>query len=154
MMPADTKPAAKPATAADSSLAVGDGPIEKRVAPRVTASSVSWITGIRLSPSGGEASLVNISTTGILARSSSKLMAGTVVTVHFDGTRAPGPARSRVVRCGVSDIDKTGRLWYHIGIAFNNPIALDEANPAPVLKAVPEPKAPVVSAASRSMNRW
>jgi PilZ domain len=154
MTPLDTKTAVNPATSAAGGTAVAEDSTEKRVAQRVSAASVPWITGIRLSPSGGEASLVNISATGILARSSAKLMAGTVVTVHFDGTRAPGPARSRVVRCGVADIDKTGRLWYHIGIAFNNTIALEEAGAGPVIKAVAESKAPAAAVSLLSVNRW
>lgn len=114
--------------------AVGD---ERRTAARHTAAAMPSITGIRLSPIGSEAHLVNISTTGILVRCPTRLMAGTTVTVLFEGTFAPPPAKGTVVRCLVADIARPAGLSYHVGIHFKDPIAIGDA---PVEEAPPAPK--------------
>lgn len=124
-------------------------PVERRTAPRRHASLVPSITGLRLSPCGGEASLVSISTSGVLVKCNTRLTLGSGVKVMLDGTFSPSSIKSRVARCFVADIDSYGVLWYHVGIVFNEPITLDDAlgvtNPQPA----PAPTVPAVLS-----NRW
>jgi PilZ domain len=139
---------------APSAGATGDN-VERRIAFRHPASTVPSITGVRISPAGGEASMVNISTTGVLARCRTRLLPGTSVTVNFDGTSQLGSVKAKVVRCLVADIDSSG-MSYHIGMAFNAPVHDVAETP----RTEPEPAAPkltVVPAAptpATLTNRW
>jgi len=139
---------------------------ERRVAKRRPASQVPSITKVRLSPTGGDASLLNISTTGMLLKINLRLMPGTNVTVNLEGTFRPSSIPGRVVRCNVSDIDSKGVLWYQVGFSFNKPIvfedeAVEPASPRPgpvavaALSAVPAPHSrPTPSLSNVVRNRW
>ncbi|MCM3880837.1 MAG: PilZ domain-containing protein [Vicinamibacterales bacterium] len=98
---------------------------ERRTAPRLVAAAVPAITGVRLSPGGGEAWLVNISSSGVLVRCATKLLPGTPVMVTFEGTFVVGSAKGKVARCFVADIGRPIGLSYHIGIAFNESIPFE-----------------------------
>jgi PilZ domain-containing protein len=113
--------------------------VEHRSAPRRPASTVPGIKGVRLSPHGSEATLMNISASGILVECTSRLRLGTAVTTVFDGTFSPATIEGRVARSSVANVSKKGVLQYHIGIAFNKPIALEAA---PVEAAVQQPETP------------
>jgi hypothetical protein len=120
---------------------------EKRNAARYPASDIPSITGLRLSPHGAEASLVNLSTTGLLAECAVRLKTGSTVTVQFEGTFTPAAVQGRVARCSVARVSNTGTLMYHVGLAFDEamqlPAELERAaavaaeTPAPVA-AVPQ----------------
>lgn len=124
---------------------------ERRTARRHAAAAMPSITGIRLSPIGSEAHLVNISTTGILVRCPTRLMAGTTVTVLFEGTFAPPPAKGTVVRCLVADIARSAGLSYHVGIHFKEPIAIGDTpvDETSELKPTDPPTEQVIL-----VNRW
>jgi hypothetical protein len=124
---------------------------ERRVAHRRPAAQVPSITGVRLSPGGGDSALVNISITGALVRSTSRLLPGTPVTVLFEGTFSPSSIKSKVVRCVVADICKPAGLSYHIGIAFNERIHFDD-EPAETAAQTSAPPAP--DAGHILVNRW
>jgi hypothetical protein len=113
--------------------------VEGRSAPRLPASAVPGIKGVRLSPHGTEATLMNISASGILVECVSRLRLGTAVTTVFDGTFSPATIEGRVARSSVANVSKKGVLQYHIGIAFNKPIVLEAA---PVAAAIRQPEAP------------
>jgi hypothetical protein len=121
-----------------------DAGVEHRSAPRLPASTVPGIKGVRLSPHGSEATLLNISASGILVECTSRLRLGTAVTTVFDGTFSPATIEGRVARSSVANVSKKGVLQYHIGIAFNKPIAFDAA---PVAAAVQQPETPAAQAA-------
>jgi hypothetical protein len=137
--------------------------VELRGAPRLDASHVPSITGVRISPYGAQATLVNISETGILVECSVRMQHGNAVTVNFEGTFAPRSVEGRVARHCVAAMGKDGALRYHTGIAFNGRIRIeDEApsveaaeppqpEPAAAIETVavtPPPEAPV------ARNRW
>lgn len=132
-----------------------DVTVEKRKAPRLEASIVPSITGIRLSPYGADATLVNISGSGVLVECSSRLQQGTSVTVVFDGTFSPSSIEGRVAHCSVATIGRKGVLRYHVGIAFKNPITLEDApqaaSPQPEIAPEPQGARPVRAILS---NRW
>ena len=101
--------------------------VEGRSAPRLPASAVPSITGVRLSPHGSEATLLNISASGILVECTGRLRLGMAVTTIFEGGFSPSTIEGRVARSSVANVSKKGVLQYHIGIAFNSPIALEQA---------------------------
>jgi hypothetical protein len=129
-----------------------NGVDEKRAATRHAAAAMSSITGIRLSPIGTEAHLVNISTTGILVRCATRLMPGTAVTVLFEGTFAPPPVKGTVVRCLVADICRPAGLSYHVGIHFKEPIAIDDTQVQDPTSATKPADPPTEQAIL--VNRW
>ena len=137
------------------------------VAPRVPASDIPSITGLRLSPHGAEAKLVNISTSGLLAECALRLKVGSTVSVQFEGTFLSTSVPGRIARCEVSTM-KSGTLMYHIGIDFNASIDLGGAQPAAAVEAKRAPASvetmrpravgpvpvPVAPAPAAVRNRW
>ena len=94
---------------------------DHRGAPRQPSSAIPSITGLTLSPYGAEATLVNISATGLLAECRMPLKIGNFVKVLFEGALAPQPVAGRVVRICVASMASSG-VRYNIGIAFKDPI--------------------------------
>ncbi|HVH25512.1 MAG TPA: PilZ domain-containing protein [Vicinamibacterales bacterium] len=131
--------------------------VEGRSAPRLQAAEVPSIKGVRLRPFGAEATLVNISASGVLVECVTRLRLGTAVTVIFDGTFSPATAEGRVARSTVATVSKNGVLRYHVGIAFQNAIPLIVTAVAPSKPAAVE-AAPVSPAAAPvatgPINRW
>jgi hypothetical protein len=142
----DVAPAKEEAPASDYAM--------QRVAPRTAGSLVPGIEAVRLLPLGVEGSVVDISTRGALILCCKKLSAGMAARIVFLGTHPPKPVSGKVVRSLVSKIGQTGELWYHVGIAFNEPIEfesptsadrqIDESNSQPE-----QPPAP-----PKFVNRW
>jgi hypothetical protein len=129
------------------------GTAENRRSPRKSASLVPSITGVRLSPVGGEAVLVNISATGILARCPTRVRPETAVNVLFEGGFSPAVVPSRIVYCVVAQIDGSGKLWFDLGIAFRQTIELGDA-PAPFEAAAIVPPTDTAPSSSLAVNRW
>jgi len=97
------------------------------------------------------ATLVNISTSGALVECTAKPRPGSAVTVHFVGTFKPASVRGRVARTMVASLAKDGVLNYMVGIAFDQPIPLEEqlADAAPAMQPPDTPRV-----VSRLQNRW
>jgi len=130
-------------------------PVEHRAAPRFAAALVPAITGLRLSPHGIEAKLVNISTTGCLAECGMRLKVGSAVTLSFGGTFEPSSATARIVRCAVAAMSHNGGLLYHVGIVFDARIALDEPSGTAKTKTIPEATMPAPTPDRIVVrNRW
>jgi hypothetical protein len=127
--------------------------LDARSAPRFHASLVPAITGVRLSPYGADATLLNISASGVLVECASRLRLGTVLTIVFDGTFSPSSVEGRVARSSVATVDKKGVLRYHVGVAFLKRISLELSTPAERSAAPPPPDAPPPSPAV-VVNRW
>ena len=147
------EPTATPSsTSAPMANASSSGGEENRDAPRRPASAVPSITGLRISPHGVEAMLVNISESGVLAECGERLKPGSAVTVVFEGTFTPRNVEGRVARNTVSSMGKDGRLRYHVGIAFTKHISL---GPGPVdsTPEKPQTEGPVL-VQSPARNRW
>jgi hypothetical protein len=128
---------------------------------RRPASSFPSITGLRLSPHGAEAALVDLSPTGLLAECAIRLKVGSAVQVLFEGGFSPSTVAGRVARCEVASMGRDGALRYHIGVGFNSPIVLDDEpapEPATVDLApdpvVPLPIPPAAPAPPLIRNRW
>lgn len=131
----------------------GEPAKDSRTAPRLLASEVPSIEGIRLSPYRAEAALIDISESGLLAECGMRLQPGTEVTVIFSGSFTPTSVTGRVARTVIARIGSAG-IRYHVGIAFGQPIAIPEsaaaaerlraeaAVPAAAAVAVVEPSQP------------
>jgi hypothetical protein len=161
--PAATAPAARPAADQKPSQAAPKPErVEKKVggenrnAERHPAAAIPSITGLRISPHGAEASLVNISASGVLAECGVRLQPGSVVTVNFEGTFQPTSADGRVARSSVASVAANGGLRYHVGISFTRPIVFDGAFIiATVASSEPgEQPRPATPAAPIVRNRW
>lgn len=112
--------------------------------PRVAPTAVPGITGVRFLPQRTEATLVNISPSGLLVESIAKYQVGSVADVLFEGGFTPSTAGGRVVRCEVAVMGRDGVLRYYIGIEFDVPLDLGEV----VEDSAPPP------AAANVRNRW
>ena len=128
---------------------------DRSAAPRRPASAVPSITGLRISPPGFKAALVDISASGLLAEWGVALKIGQAVKVNFEGTFAPQSVEAQVVRSSVASMTSAG-VRYHVGLAFTAPIAFEDKSPpetspengaAPCVIADPPPPSDIV-------NRW
>ena len=100
---------------------------EHSIAPRRPASAVPSITGLRISPPGFKANLVDISASGLLAEWGVGLKVGQAVTVNFEGTFEPQSVKAHVVRSSVASMTAAG-VRYHVGLAFMAAIELDDTS--------------------------
>jgi hypothetical protein len=139
--------------------------IDERPARRYPASEFPEIHGIRLTPPGAAATLVNLSATGVLVECATRSLPGEVLTIHFAGTFKPATIESRVARCEVAGIAPDGSLRFQLGLAFITRIALaqdageaarkppaarSDVRLAVVAEAAAAPKGP----APALRNRW
>lgn len=125
---------------------------EQRSASRIPAARVPSIQAVRLSPGDSTPTLVNISTSGLLVECTSKPRPGSAVTVNFAGGFTPASVKGRVARTIVASLGKDGVLHYMVGVAFDQPIELDEQVVDPEADPPPAEAAPKVM--SRLQNRW
>src|SRR6266567_1891404 len=88
---------------------------EHSPARRRPASAVPSIKGLRISPPGFKATLVNISTSGLLAEWGLPVRIGQVVTVAFEGTVTPQSVGAQVVRSSIASMTSAG-LRYQVGL--------------------------------------
>lgn len=126
---------------------------EQRSALRIPAERVPSIEGVRISPGDEISTLVNISTSGVLVECTSRPRPGSAVTVHFLGSFTPASVRGRVARTMVASLGKDGVLHYMVGVAFDDPIDIEEQLAAPP-EAPQAGDLPAPKAASRLQNRW
>ena len=127
-----------------------------RSEPRVPASAVPQITGVKLSP-GDAVVLVNLSAGGVLVEGNRRFVPKTRVTVNFEGEFDPPQIKGRVVRCQVASI-VNGQLCYQSGIAFDSKVMVpgvpEAAHAAPSTPSIPAPPPLAEGATSDIRNRW
>jgi hypothetical protein len=92
---------------------------------RRPAIAVAGIKSLRFMPDGAEASLLNISPTGLLAESGTRQRVGAGVEVVFQGGFEPSTVTGRVARCEVALMGRDGSLKYHIAMEFDALLELD-----------------------------
>jgi hypothetical protein len=132
--------------------------MSERAPRRHLAASFQAITGVRLAPAGGDCKMVNLSSTGALVECADRVSVGTALTVTFEGTFTPSSVVSRVTRCEVSGIAGDGSLRFHLGIAFDCRLALDDDDKAAgsesdlMASVLPVPETGTKPALLR--NRW
>lgn len=132
---------------------------ERRFEPRFKAADMPYITGVRLSPLGIKAQLVDISTTGILIECGTRIQPGSSVSVTLEGETPIPTVGGRIARTTVAALDQKGSLRYHVGIAFTSPIPL-KTPPAAAAAVVVPPASPkpdresVIETQPVPINRW
>jgi len=100
----------------------------EHAAARRLASAVPSITTVRISPPGFEATLIDISESGLLVECGSALKLGQIVTVEFEGTFSPQSVEAQVIRSAVASMTSEG-IRYEVGLSFAASIALGDAPP-------------------------
>jgi hypothetical protein len=126
----------------------------QRVAPRTPGALVPGIEAVRLLPLGVEGSIVDISARGALLLCCKKLNAGMAARVVFLGSAPPKPISGKIVRSLVCKIGQDGELWYHVGIAFNEPIEFESPATANRQNEQPTQQRDDSPATSKFVNRW
>jgi hypothetical protein len=114
----DTATAARP----DASAASGRSADERRRAPRVARADASWVSGVRM-PWGLDLDLINISNSGLLVESSSKLSAGVTYELQLDGPSGTLVVKACFIRSDVGRVDGRG-VRYHSAAAFERQLDL------------------------------
>jgi hypothetical protein len=113
---------------------------DRRIALRRGLRDLPWLSGARLSW-GGDISLVNISTTGVLVESGSKLVPGTATELHLRGPETNLVVPVRFVRSEIARIDGLG-VKYHAAGTFGTAIDLSGPAPAPAVSSGPAARPP------------
>lgn len=112
---------------------------DRRIALRRGLHDLPWLSGARLAW-GGDISLVNISTTGVLVESGSKLVPGTATELHLRGPETNLVVPVRFVRSEIASINGLG-VKYHAAGTFGTAIDLSGPAPAPAVPSAPAPPA-------------
>lgn len=131
-----TQPAA--ARAPEESLAIFRKPTEQRSrAERREKADVPWLSTVKL-PWGLEVRLLNISNTGLLIESGSKLTPGNVTELKLCGADTELIIPVCFVRSEVGLVDHLG-VKYHTAATFEKALPLLESSPAPLRAFSPAP---------------
>ena len=93
---------------------------DRRCAHRSGQSEVPWLSTVRL-PWGLDVHLVNISRTGLLVESGSKLTPGVTLELHLSGPGTNLVVMARFVRSEVARINRLG-VRYHAAAQFEKPL--------------------------------
>ena len=121
------------ALAAPSELVRANGE-ERWRARRATQAELPWLSGIKLSW-GLELGLLNISSTGVLVETTTKLLPGTAADLVLTGPETNLIVPARFVRSEVGHIDTLG-VRYQAAAAFDSTLELlTPARPAPAALA-------------------
>lgn len=99
---------------------------ERRSHPRIPASALPHLTASI--PDGPAIRLLDLSRTGALVETTTRLPPGASIAVHFRSGDREVPLSAAVIRSTVSVVDTDGRVTYHTGLAFTDELVLlDEA---------------------------
>jgi hypothetical protein len=89
---------------------------DRRAAPRKRLSELSWLTGLRV-PNVTGVEVVDISRTGMLIETGTKLTAGSSVEIELVGPDLAMRVPARMLRAQVASVDSLG-VRYRIAAAF------------------------------------
>lgn len=92
-------------------------------ARRMRASEAGVVRQARLLP-GGDATILNISNTGLLVENKSRLPVGSAVNVRVQGSSVMG-IEGHIVRSKISAIHRDGSMSYETAIEFERPHSID-----------------------------
>lgn len=111
---------------------------DRRWAERSPQKQVPWLQGVRL-PWGTDVSLVNISRTGILVESGSKVTPGVTLELQLSGTGLNRVVLARFVRSEIAGVDRFG-VRYHAAATFEQPLDIIAARTEPDASSSARPK--------------
>ncbi len=112
---------------------------KKLRAHRWERGDLPWLSGVKL-PWGLEVHLLNISKSGLLVESRSRLTWGTPMAFHLWGPNKTLTLPARIVRCQVGRVDGRG-VTYHAAAVFDKHVDLLERRPTTLTKLAAAPKA-------------
>jgi CheY-like chemotaxis protein len=102
---------------------------DRRRARRLGRGDVPWLSGIKM-PWGLDLDLVNISSTGLLVESTSKLSPGVTYELQLDGPEATLVVKARFIRSEIGRVDGRG-VRYYSAAAFERQLDLAGRRHAP-----------------------
>lgn len=115
-------PAQTPLARRASALSQKD---DRRRAPRRPKDQVPWLWSAKL-PWGSEVTLVDVSRTGVLVETSSRVTLGSTLDFQFVGENTNISVPARILRTDVANVDALG-VRYRVAAAFNRELDLLEA---------------------------
>lgn len=142
------------ATTAAARAAVAVETDERRRARRIIPAELPWLSAVR-TPWGLDLDLLNISSTGLLVESTSKLSQGVTYEMQLQGPDTALLVRARVVRSDVGRVDTRG-VRYHAAASFERALDLlgrrGAAAPADPQQALAELLLKVVADAGETLE--
>ena len=118
-----------------ASLPTGTFAGDRRFAPRMRRDDVPWLWSIRL-PWGTDVELVNISTSGLLVESDSKVSSGITLELRLRGPSLHRVVLARFVRSTIAAVDR-GHVRYYAAAQFEQPFDSPLSQPHTTARATP-----------------
>lgn len=104
-----------------SVLTFGEGAMERRLVPRVTARGGHWLSAARVWP-GRDVSVVNVSASGVLIEGDARLIPGMHIELQLAHPGGRLLVSGRVLRCYVSALTPAGGVSYRGAVMFEQPL--------------------------------
>jgi hypothetical protein len=133
-----------------AAAAAGAMPKDRRWAHRTPQQS-PWVWTVRL-PWGAEVDLVNISRTGVLLESGSKVSPGVSLELQLSGVGLHRAVMARFVRSEVARVDRRG-VRYHAAAQFDQPLDILPAQTESVTRSTSESLAQLVTSVLSDLNQ-
>jgi hypothetical protein len=118
-----------------AAASVGARREDRRIAHRTPQRGAPWLRSIRL-PWGADVDLVNISRTGLLLESGSKVTAGVTLELQLSGPGLNRRVNARFLRSEVARVDRLG-VRYHAAAQFDAPLEFLASREQAVTRATP-----------------
>src|SRR5262245_52248617 len=109
-----------------------------------------WVWGVRM-PSGAKVELVNISRTGLLVESASKVSPGVILALQLSGMGQNCVVKARFVRSDIARVDRFG-VSYHAASQFEEPPAILGPRAESTLRATPQSLAELFTTVVSGLN--
>lgn len=116
--------------------AVFGRPADRRRAPRRASADVPWLWSVKI-PGGSQVSIVDISSTGVLLETSSRMADGYTVDLQLVGQDTNVTVPARMVRTQVAAVTGLG-VKYRVAAAFAHELALPGLLRAPGTTPMPK----------------
>jgi CheY-like chemotaxis protein len=123
-------------------------------AHRWNPAELPWVCSVK-APVGLDARVVNISRSGILIETGSKLVPGSIASVHLSGMGTALVVPARVVRSEVAAVEVAG-VKYRIAASFSGRLDLvpeDSARPNTISRSAPQTLAELLARVSAEVDR-
>ena len=124
---------------------------DRRFAPRMRRDDAPWLWSIRL-PWGTDVELVNISTSGLLLESDSKVSPGITLELRLRGPSLNRVVRARFVRCTIARMDHS-RVQYYAAAKFEEPFNSPFSRPEMAARTTPLSIAELLTAVLSDSNQ-
>jgi hypothetical protein len=110
-------------------------PSDRRGARRRARGDVPWLWSVKF-PGGSQVSVVDISTTGVLLETASRMTDGSTVDLQLVGQDTNVTVPARMIRVQVADVNGLG-VKYRVAAAFAHDVALPGLQPVSAPAAMP-----------------